>query len=137
MKHLILIVAFVFGLTIAEAQDTPSGRLGHPVGTYLTIEGVRAEKGKVGVNTLVVDTVNGKKLDTPIGVWIENVAALPKDTRCTLRGYESGKMIGTPPAEFEAAREAGKDITMPQAEWQFFRYFIVTSIIEPKDLKKK
>lgn len=133
MKATLLVTAMmVFSLAAAKADDIPSGRLGHPLGTYLTIGGVRAEKGKVGVNTLLVDTVNGKKLEDPIGVWIENVDSLPKDTRCTLRGYESGKMIGVPA---EVARK--ENLPLPQASWQFFRYFVITSVVEPKDLKKK
>lgn len=115
----------------------PPAFLGHPLGAYLAIEGVRAESGKVGVRTLLVDTVNGKKLDRPVGVWIENVAALPKDRRCILRGYESGKMIGTPPAKIQAAKEAGREIKLPQAGWQFFHYFVVISVDEPQDLKIK
>lgn len=140
MKTSILIFAFVFGITAAKAQDIPAGRLGHPLGTYLTIEGVRVrpEEGKkVGVNTLLVDTVNGKTLETPIGIWVENVDSLPNDAHCILRGYETGRMVGVPPAVIEAAKEEGKDITVPQVGWEFHRYFIVTSVIEPKDLKKK
>lgn len=133
MKTAILFTAMMtFCLTAARADDIPSGRLGHPLGTYLTIEGVRAEEGKVGVNTLLVDTVNGKRLGAPICIWVENVDSLPKDTRCIVRGYESGKMIGVP---FEVAKK--EQLPLPQAGWQFFRYFIVTSIAEPKDLKKK
>ena len=98
----------------------------------MIIEGVRAEDGKVGVNTLLANTVNGKKLDTPIGIWVENVEALPKGTRCILRGYESGRMIGVPAAVAEK-----EHIPLPQARWQFFRFFIVTSVVEPKDLKRK
>jgi len=131
MKASILIFAFVFFITAAKAQDIPDGRLGHPLGTYLTIEGVRAPQQYMSdtVNTLLVDTVNGKKL--------ENVESLPKDTHCILRGYETGSMIGTPPAVIEAAKEDGKDVSLPQVGWQFHRVFIVLSVVEPKDLKKK
>lgn len=127
-------VAILMVLTFASAKadDIPNGRLGHPLGTYLTIEGVRAERPKSGVNTLLVDTVNGKKLDTPIGIWVDNVDSLPKNTRCILRGYESGKMIGVPREVTEK-----EHTSQPQAVWQFFRYFIVTSVVEPKDLKTK
>ena len=131
MKAALLVTAMLV-LTTARAEDIPGGKLGHPLGTYLTIEGVRAEEGKVGVNTLLVDTVNGKKLDAPVGIWVENVDALPKDTRCILRGYESGKMIGLP---HEVAEK--EKLPLPAAGWQFFRYFIVTSVVEPKDLQKK
>lgn len=133
MKAALLTTALMLvPLTVLSADDIPAGRLTPTLGAYLTIEGARAEKGKVGVNTLLVDTVNGKKLDTPIGVWIENVAALPKGTRCIVRGYESGRMIGVPG---EVATK--EHMPIQQAEWQFYRYFIVTSVVEPKDLKKK
>jgi len=139
MKASILIFAFVFFITAAKAQDIPDGRLGHPLGTYLTIEGVRAPQQYMSdtVNTLLVDTVNGKKLDTPVRICVENVESLPKDTHCILRGYETGSMIGTPPAVIEAAKEDGKDVSLPQVGWQFHRVFIVLSVVEPKDLKKK
>ena len=42
------------------------------------------------------------------------------------------KMIGVPR---EAAEK--EHMPLPQAVWQFYRYFIVTSVVEPKDLKKK
>jgi len=112
-------------------NDIPQGRLGHPLGTYLTIEGVRAETGKVGVQTLLVDTINGKKLDQPVGIWIDNVE-LPEGQRCIIRGYESGKMIGLP---FEVAK--AENIPLPQAGWQFFRYFMMTSAVQPQGLSKK
>ena len=110
----------------------PSGRLGYPLGKYLTIEGMRAERGKVGVNTLLVDKVDGQNVSPPIGLWIENVDGLPAGTRCVLNGYESGKMIGLPR---EVAEK--ENIPLPQAAWQFYHYFVVTSVVEPKDLKKK
>lgn len=114
------------------ASEIPEGRLGFPLGKYLEIEGVRAEEGKVGVKTLLVTRVQERKLDEPIGVWVDNVAALPKGTTVVLRGYESGKMIGLP-------REVAEKENLPiqQAAWQFYRYFIVTSVVSPKDLELK
>jgi hypothetical protein len=109
------------------------GRLGHPIGTYLTISGVRAEpreEGKVGTYTLIVDTVNGFVLDSPIRTPIDNVRALPSGTRCTFRGYESGRWIGVPREVLEATGSRG-----PQAVWQFFRFFIVVSVEEPPTLE--
>jgi hypothetical protein len=109
------------------------GRLGRPIGTYLTISGVRAEpreEGKVGTYTLIVDTVDGMRLDHPARVRIENVRILPSGTRCTFRGYESGKWIGVPREVLEATGSPG-----PQAVWQFARFFIVVLIDEPATLK--
>ena len=92
------------------------------------------ERGKVGTRTLLVDTVNGQKLAEPVGVWIDNVKhpGLPKETRCVIRGYESGEMIGVPFAVAEA-----ENIPVPQAAWQFRRYFIMTSVVEPESLEKE
>ncbi len=131
------LLLFVFVASLAGAQDVPAGRLGFPLGTYLRLEGVRVEGPKYGGRTLLVDSIDGKKLDTPIDIGIENVDALPEERRCILRGYETGQMIGTPPAVKEAAKEEGKVIASPQAGWKFYRYFIVLSVVEPKDLKKK
>ena len=135
MQLVLLISILALGVTAAKAQEVPAGRLGHSLGTYLRIEGVRAEQNMWGF-PLRVDTVNGKKLEKPIEVWVSNVD-LPKDARCILRGYETGSMIGTPPAVIEAAKEDGKDVTVAQAGWQLHRVFIVLSVVEPKDLKKK
>ena len=77
MKMKAISVLAVLGACLLSAHaesGIPRGRLGHPLGTYLTIEGVRAEAGKVGTQTLVVDTINGQKVDEPVGIWIDNVA---------------------------------------------------------------
>lgn len=110
----------------------PSGRLGHALGTYLTIEGVRQERGKVGSQTLLVDKVNGTELSVPTSVWIDNVAELPKNERCIFKGYESGKMIGIPE---KVAETTGTPL--PPAAWQFYRYFVVTSVEQPRSLQLK
>lgn len=107
------------------------GRLGHPLGTYLTIEGMRSEHGKTGVRTLAVETVNGKSLPEPVGIWIENVAELPEGTRVVLKGYESGRMIGIPPEVM--AKEPR--VNGSQASWQFQTYFLVTSVEEAESLE--
>ena len=96
MKAMSAFVVLVACQLSAHADDgIPKGRLGHPLGTYFKIEGVRAEAGKVGTQTLLVDAINGERIDQPIGIWIDNVSSLPKGERCMIKGYESGKMIGT------------------------------------------
>ncbi len=123
------------------SQDThleiPPGKLGHPLGTYLTIEGARWDTANVktaGPNTLLVDTVNGKKLGSPVPVHLENLQdpGLPKGERCVLRGHETGRMIGVPD---EVAR--AEHILRPQAGWQFWRTFVVTSVVSPNSVKIK
>lgn len=116
--------------TSEASAVVPRGRLGFQLGTYLTVEGIKAERGKIGDRTLIVDTVNGQKLDKPINVPLEGVTPLPSGVRCAVRGYETGEMIGVPA---EAARKEG--LPIQQAAWQFFRTFIVTSVVEPKELK--
>lgn len=107
------------------------GPLGTPLGRYLTIEGRRAQQGKVGVQTLLVEKVDGKPLKTPVGLWVDNIRNLPAGTRCVLKGYETGRMIGTPP---DVLRKAG--LPAPQAGWQFQVVFIAVQVVEPPSLKK-
>ena len=109
-------------------------KLSDAIGTYLEIEGVRVEKGKVGSQTLLVDTVNGKKLNEPISVWVQNLQ-LPSKKRCVIKGYESGEMIGVPPAEVAAARELGKTVTPTQAVWQWRPFFVALRVISPDNIK--
>jgi hypothetical protein len=112
----------------------PIGSLGHPVGDYLTIEGVRVNEGKVGVHTFRVDTVNGKALDQSVDIWVDNLA-LPAEGHCVLKGYETFSMIGVAPAVVDAAREEGRDLEMPQAGWQLKLRFIALRVIRPAGLK--
>lgn len=58
--------------------------------------------------------------------------SLPKGKECIFNGYESGHMIGIP---YEVAQK--ENIPIPQAAWQFYHYFIVTSIVEPENLQLK
>ena len=109
----------------------PIGRLGYPIGTYLTIEGVRSERGKVGTQSLLVDKIGDYKVPEPFGLWIENLE-LPEGVRCVLKGYESGQWIGTPDNVLKATGALPQ-----QAAWQFHFHFLATSVEEPKDLKLK
>ena len=117
----------------------PGGFLGDTLGEYLTIEGVPSDgRGKVESNTLVVDTLNGKKLDRPIPIRVRNVR-LPAEGRCVLKGYELGEMIGRPPAEYAAAKEQGKDpdelARFDQTAWRWRPYFVVLIAVSPKELE--
>ena len=124
----------------------PGGILSDELGVYRTIEGVRSEGGKVETGTLLVDTVDGKKLDKPIPLVIRGavvvdhnlqpaVLSLPARQRCILKGFESGEMIGVPPAVSTAAEEQGwKEAPMSSALWRWRPYFIALVVVEPKDL---
>jgi hypothetical protein len=120
---------------VARLGGVPLGHFGLPLGVYLTIEGRRSEAPKTGTRTLRVDTLNGKKLAEQVDLWVENIRDLPPDVRCVLKGYETGRMIGTPPAVLEAAREAGKEAVLPQPVWQFQVYFVAIRAVAPKSLK--
>ena len=138
MRTFLLIIVTLLASGVARAQnDVPAGKLGLPLGTYLTVEG-EAAKGGFKVNptcTLVVDTVNGKRLQRPVGIVVEDLNIddpLPQHGRVVIKGYESGKMIGAPPGAIDAAKEAGKELAVPQAGWQFYRFFILTSWVHPQ-----
>lgn len=115
-------------------DQIPPGNLGHPLGTYLTIEGERTERAKAGANTLLVDTVNGKKLAQPVAVWVDNAKhpGLPKAVRCMVRGYESGRMVGVPHGVSEAEK-----IPPAQVRFQFRKHFVMTSVLEPQTLERQ
>lgn len=115
--------------------EIPLGSLGVPLGDYLTIEGTRAPKNdRNAACTLRVDTVNGRKLASPVDIWIDNIEDLPERGRCILKGYETVRTVGIPPAVEEAAKEKGQDIAAPQ-RWSLLLYFVATSVVSPEKLK--
>jgi len=110
-------------------EPIPMGRLGHPIGTYLRIEGVR-EPSK-NPSSYRIDKVNGRPLDEPIGVWIENLA-LPRpdlSVRCVINGYERIEWIGEPS---QASRAEGR--MESQIPFQKVSRFHATSIVQPQGL---
>jgi hypothetical protein len=125
----------------------PPGVLGERLGEYHTIEGVRigVESGKVEAGTVLVDTVDGKKLNNPIAlpVRLSDSRGLPLDlpvkTRCVLKGYELGEMIGRPPAEYALAKERGQDpeelAKRDATAWRWRPYFVALVVVEPKGLE--
>ena len=125
----------------------PGGLLDDQLGMYLTIEGVRSEGGKVETGTLLVDTVDDKKLDKPIPLVIRGALvvdgnlqraslSLPAKGRCKLKGFESGEMIGVSPAVSAAAQEQGwKEVPMSPVQWQWRPYFVALVVVEPKSLE--
>ena len=103
---------------------------------YLTIEGVRVDGIKTGDQTLRVDTVNGVKLSEPVALWVDNIHSLPENTRCVLKGYETLRMVGSPPAYLDAVKEAGQTAPgRPQAGLKINLYFVATSVVSPNELK--
>ncbi len=140
-----LAMSLLVGICLAvplDAADIPNGEFGHPLGTYLKIEGTRAlmpsEKPRVRIkdpHTLDVDTVNGKKLARPIRIRIDN-ADLGADTRYVLRGYEIGRMTNAIPDEVAKNEpEFAERNGVSQVGWYFFVQFVVTSVAEPAGIK--
>ncbi len=114
----------------SSVRGAPQGLLGHRIGTYLHLEGMRSDQGKSGHSTLLVDHVNGERLDPPTSIWLDNLE-LPEGERCRVSGFETGRWIGIPPdvARMEAMNPR-------QAGWQFAISFVVTSIQAPESLRK-
>lgn len=117
----------------------PGGFLKPTLGTYLTIEGVLYEgNGKVESNTIVIDTVDGKKLEKTILIKVDNVR-LPAKTRCILKGYELGRMVGRPPAEYALYKELGKNpaelAERDAVAWHWRPYFVPMIVVKPQGLK--
>lgn len=114
----------------------PGGLLKDSLGLFTTIEGTMYDGGgKVESNTLVVDTVDGNKLGRAVMVLVTNVQ-LPARTRCILKGYELGEMIGSPPALRLAAKEQGEPYVERSATvWRWRPYFVVLIAAEPKNLR--
>lgn len=113
----------------------PGGFLKNGLGVYVTIEGVLySGEGKVESNSLVVDTVDGNKLEEPILILIKHVR-IPENVRCVLKGYELGAMIGNLPAFRQAAEEGGKRYVESSASpWGWRPYFIPLIAVKPKGL---
>jgi hypothetical protein len=130
----ILLCFFMMSVSSAQEEDTTKGRLGYPLGTRLIIKGIRhAALKKKGFyptdrgSCILVDTINGIKLYKPIDISIESVRKIgdfhTNDFRYTYLGFESGRWIGND--------------SLSQAVPQFYRYFIVDSVLYPTALDNK
>jgi hypothetical protein len=95
------------------------GRYGHPLGTYLELDGRRHgnSKGptKTGGGNFIVERVNGKAVADATDIYVPQLAAEKDGTRCRVEGYETGEMIGVPDAVLKRTGGPG-----PQAAWQFY-----------------
>ncbi len=132
--------------TVTVKPRQPGGLLDDQLGAYLTIEGIKSEGVKEESGTLVVDTVNGTKLEKPISLVIHGAVVLdhnlqsarlelPAKKRCIFKGFESGEMIGVPPAVAAAAAERGwQEVPMSPKDWQWRSYLVALVVVEPNDL---
>jgi len=122
--------------------EPPIGRLGYRIGTYLTIEGAPAERGKFGKATLIVDTIGDYKLADPVPIEVRYFS-LPRSGRCVLKGFETGGWAGIPfSAQIATNAESATpvhlgDIETEQGPWQFVLSFRVLSVVQPKQSKEK
>lgn len=124
----------------------PVGYFGS-LGRYLTIEGAKAEGVKVPSNSLLVDTVNGTKLEKPITLVVHfnyveehNLERasfnLTSNQRYVFKGYESGHMVGVAPAVRAAAKERGwNKVPMSPVNWEWRPHFVALVVVEPKGVK--
>jgi hypothetical protein len=130
-----------------DSHGVPFGTLGFPVGSYLTIEGVKEKPQILQNQHWLVDTVNGSKLTKPVSIDVEHISmidwtnnvdtrSLPDGQRFIFKGYETLEMIGTSPGLKAAAKESGQGVPAIQQDlWHLYFYFVVTSIVAPKEEK--
>ena len=135
MKTTISIIAILTlslcSLTLAETSvrdlNPPSrvtGSLGKPVGSRMVIEGVMAERVKLG-NPLLVSAVDGKPIKEAAAIEIRGKVQVQKGTQYRLEGYESGAFSGPP--------DWSAGVSAPQQPFHFHSFFVVTKVIEQKE----
>jgi hypothetical protein len=135
MSKLLLFMLIACCAVPASGIETPQGLLGHRLGTYLTIEGVRVPPVPRGFYTLTwfrVYAVNGKKLEKPIDIDASNTK-FEADTEYVLHGYETGQMVGFPEEVAEHEPEHPRR-NLDQTFWHFGTWFVVTSVVEPEGI---
>ena len=118
--------------------NVPNGKLGFPLGTYLTIEGMRPKQGFFSSMRIVVEKVNGKVLNKPVSIIIPNVIKpwLPENEIIILNGFETGRMVGVPPAILKINN--GLDpLDRAFTDWHFQNEFVITSSVKPNSIKFK
>ncbi len=109
---------------------TPVGLLGYRLGKLITIEGYRATGPRRVTHTLMVDTIEGQRLEEPLAIPVEHEQGLPINTRISVRGYETGKWVGTPDEVVNSYPERG----IAQVGLHFSHSFIVVDPITPNPL---
>jgi hypothetical protein len=100
-----------------------TGLLGKPLGTRMIIDGVMAERVMLA-NPLAVSEIDGHTLKEPVSIQIRGKVQIQKGTRYRLEGYESGEFAGPP--------DWLLGDTVAQQPFQFYSFFVVTKVIEPK-----
>ena len=113
-----------------QPHYVPSGLLGYPLGTYLTIEGLaRQTKGGIRVQ---VEAINDVPCNAEIHIHVPRIY-VTQNTKCKIKGYETGGMVGVPPALIQLEPN-NLNHRLQQATWHLWRSFVPTSIVYPKEL---
>jgi len=125
-----LLTLSVCSLTRAETSvrdlNPPAkvtGSLGQPLGSRLVVEGVRAERVMMG-NPLLISVVDGKALKHPVAIEIHGKVQIEPGKQYRLEGYESGA--------FDSSPDWTVGEGVPQQPFQFYSFFVVTKVLEPK-----
>ncbi len=111
----------------ALVDNIPMGRLRHRVGERLSIHGRLLDTPSVGM-VLRVDSVNTRQFSPHVDMLIEGGVAT-KSNQATITGYESLRMVGTPPA-------LGKGNSKAKDNWRLQSYFVAISPVRPSPSKQ-
>jgi len=135
MKHVTIALAALLVVVASQVHEatvsysdigsriTVLGRFGQPLGSYLVLKGHRIGTEMHDAMNVRGDfkaaEVNGVKLKEPRMMWIDDVAKYSNGTAVTVRGYESGQMIGVPAEVTQKEGGIGS-----QTPWHFETEFI-------------
>ncbi len=119
----------------ASMERPPSGMLTDAIGQLITVEGMMPDDAigkKNGSARFRVDTVNGVRLENPRRVRVQGME-IPRNIRCVLKGYETGEMVGTPPAVAQAAADLGKNYSdqRQMSGYGWATHFVALILVAP------
>lgn len=113
---------------VLRPGDMPIGSLGHPLGAYLIVEGIAAERGPQGEVRMTIHVVNGKRLEKPT-LMVLDKATPAAGQRVAFKGYESVRMTGAAPAVIAEKLERG--IEAEHLPWAMQLHFVALKAVEP------
>jgi hypothetical protein len=106
------------------------GKLGNRIGEFVTVEGGVPAEMLMMDSPVMIDTVDGKKLDKPVLITVRGTKGLTRGSRVAFRGYENCGMTGM---AVDPQRPSDR---MPQQLFGFDSWFEATSTIEPAGVTK-
>lgn len=107
------------------------GNLGCPVGTEIKIQGVKNANGPLS-NWFWIESIDGKQLDSKLGILVNGISKWKDGTKVTLIGHETGIL------KFRTLNETnyGKDDPRWKGPYQVIDLtFVVERIVEPSWLR--